>query len=63
MNNKILGIILIIFGAMLVVWGYNIYDSAGAQITRSITGGVPVQGIVGMLGGFVNIVVGISKIK
>jgi len=63
MNNKILGIILIIFGAMLMVWGYNIYDSASAQITRSITGGVPMQAIVGMLGGFINIVVGISKVK
>jgi len=63
MNNKILGLILIIFGAMLIVWGYNIYDSASAQLTRSITGDVPIQAIVGMLGGFINIVVGISKIK
>ena len=63
MNNKLLGIILIIFGAMLVVWGYNIYDSAGSQITRAITGDIPLQAIVGMVGGVINILVGISKIK
>ena len=63
MNNKLLGIILIIFGAMLVVWGYNIYDSAGSQITRAITGDIPLQAIVGMVGGVINILVGISKVK
>jgi len=63
MNNKLLGVILIIFGAMLMVWGYDMYNSAGSQITRSITGDVPIQAIVGMVGGAINIVVGISKIK
>lgn len=63
MNNKFIGVILIIFGAMLVAWGYDIYNSAGSQITRSITGDIPIQAIVGMVGGAINIIVGISKIK
>lgn len=63
MNNKFMGVILIIFGSMLVVWGYDIYNSTGSQITRSITGDIPIQAIVGMVGGAINIIVGISKIK
>ena len=35
MNNKIVGIVLIVVGAALALWGYNVYDSAGAQITRT----------------------------
>jgi hypothetical protein len=30
MNNKIIGIVLIIVGVALTAWSYNIYDSAGS---------------------------------
>ena len=63
MKNKHIGIILIIAGVALAVWGYNIYDSAGSQITRAISGDVPIEAWVGMVGGAICVVLGIYKIK
>jgi hypothetical protein len=44
MNNKLLGIILIILGTALCFWGYDIYDSAGSQIGRAFSGETPIKG-------------------
>ena len=63
MKNKHIGIILIIAGVALAVWGYNIYDSAGSQITRAISGDVPIEAWVGMVGGAICVALGIYKIK
>ena len=63
MNNKIIGIVLIIVGVALAVWGYNIYDSAGSQISRALSGDAPIEAWAGMVGGVICIVVGIIKIK
>jgi len=43
MNNKIIGIILIITGVALSIWGYNIYDSAGSQVSRALSGDAPLE--------------------
>ena len=51
MNKKIIGIILIIAGVALVAWGYNIYDSAGSQVTRVLNGDTPIEAWAGMVGG------------
>lgn len=63
MKNKHIGIILIIAGVALALWGYNIYDSAGSQITRAISGDVPIEAWVGMVGGAICVALGIYKIK
>ena len=63
MNNKIIGIVLIIIGVALAFWGYNIYDSAGSQIGRALSGDTPIEAWAGMIGGIVFIVIGISKVK
>ncbi|WP_421133462.1 DUF3185 family protein [Alteromonas sp. A079] len=63
MNNKIIGIVLIVVGAALAMWGYNIYDSAGAQITRSLSGDTPVEAWAGMVGGAIAILLGIVRLK
>lgn len=63
MNNKIIGIVLIIVGVALAVWGYNIYDSAGSQISRALSGDAPIEAWAGMVGGVICIVVGIIKVK
>jgi uncharacterized membrane protein YidH (DUF202 family) len=63
MNNKIIGIMLIVFGVALIVWGYDMYNSPSSQIASSITGNVPIQAFVGMIGGAINVIVGISKLK
>ena len=63
MNRKITGIILIVIGVALVAWGYNIYDSAGSQLTRALTGDTPIEAWLGMVGGFIAVVIGIKKVK
>ena len=63
MNNKIIGIVLIIAGAALAMWGYNIYDSAGSQIGRALNGDTPLEAWVGMVGGAIAVAIGITKVK
>ena len=63
MNNKQIGIILIIVGVALAFWGYNVYDSAGSQMTRAFSGDAPIEAWAGMVAGAVCIVLGVLKVK
>lgn len=63
MNSKIIGVVLIAIGVALTAWGYNIYDSAGSQVSRAFNGDAPTEAWIGMVGGVVCIVVGIFKLK
>ena len=63
MNKKYIGIVLIVVGVALVAWGYNIYDSAGSQISRAISGDAPIEAWVGMVGGGICVAIGILKVK
>jgi uncharacterized membrane protein YidH (DUF202 family) len=63
MNNKIIGIVLIAIGMALGIWGYNVFDSAGAQISRALSGDTPIEAWLGMVGGVICVATGITKIK
>ena len=63
MNNKVIGIVLIIAGVALAAWGYNIYDSVGSQLTRTFSGDTPLEAWAGMVGGVICVVIGIMKVK
>ncbi|WP_206484226.1 DUF3185 family protein [Thalassotalea sp. G2M2-11] len=63
MNNKIIGIVLIIAGVVLAMWGYDVYDSASSQVTRAINGDTPIEAWVGIAGGVIAILIGIIKLK
>lgn len=63
MNNKIIGIVLIIIGVALAMWGYEIYDSAGSQVSRAFSGDAPLKAWAGMIGGAVCLLIGITKVK
>ena len=63
MNNKVIGIILIIVGLALIFWGYTIYDSAGSQISRSLSGDTPIEAWGGLVGGAICLVLGIFRVK
>jgi len=62
-NNKIIGIALLIVGAGLLFWGYDIYESAGSKITRAVSGEAPMKAYAFMIGGVVAVVLGILKVK
>jgi len=63
MNKKYIGIVLIVIGVALVVWGYNAYDSVGSQISRTFSGDAPMEAWAGLVGGAICIVFGILKVK
>ncbi|ADN77192.1 conserved hypothetical protein [Ferrimonas balearica DSM 9799] len=63
MNNKILGIVLIVAGVALAFWGYNIYDSASSQVTRALSGDTPIEAWAGMVGGAILALVGLTRLK
>ena len=63
MNNRYIGVVLLVVGVALAIWGYNIYDSAGSQITRAVSGDAPLEAWAGMVGGAVCIVIGALKLK
>ncbi len=63
MSNKVFGIVLIIAGTALTLWGYNIYDSANSQVSRALNGDAPIEAWAGMVGGVVGVLLGIAKLK
>jgi uncharacterized membrane protein YidH (DUF202 family) len=63
MNNKMIGIVLIVIGVALAAWGYNIYDSAGSQVSRALSGDVPIEAWAGMVGGAICILLGVSRVR
>lgn len=63
MNSKVIGIILIVVGIALIAWGYNIYDSAGSQISRAFSGDTPAKAWMGIVGGVICVILGIIRIK
>lgn len=63
MNNKIIGIVLIIVGVALAIWGYNIHNSAGSQIGRALSRDTPIEAWASMVGGAICLAIGIFKVK
>ncbi|MCC1497388.1 DUF3185 family protein [Alcanivorax sp. 1008] len=63
MKNKYIGIIFIIAGAILMYWGYDVFNSAGSKISRALNSGAPIEAWAGMIGGAICLVFGIFKVK
>ncbi|GAB5382745.1 MAG: hypothetical protein Alis3KO_40060 [Aliiglaciecola sp.] len=63
MNRKIIGIALIIVGVACAVWGYNVYDSASSQVTRAFSGDTPIEAWIGMVGGAIAVLMGMTRLK
>jgi len=62
-KDKIIGIALLVVGAGLLFWGYEIFDSAGSQVSRAIGGEAPVKAYALLIGGAVCAVIGVLKLK
>jgi drug/metabolite transporter (DMT)-like permease len=63
MNNKIIGIVLIVIGVALALWGYDLFNSASSQIISAFSGDTPIEAWLGMVGGVICAAIGISKIR
>ena len=63
MNNKIIGIVLIVIGIALIMWGYDVYDAAVSQLSRAFSGDTPIEAWAGIIGGAICVLIGIKKLK
>ncbi|MDA7746472.1 DUF3185 family protein [Psychromonas sp.] len=63
MNQKIIAIALIIIGTALAMWGYNVFNSASAQISRALNGYTPDEAWIAMVGGAICILIGAMRLK
>jgi uncharacterized membrane protein YidH (DUF202 family) len=63
MSNKNFGFVLILVGIALAIWGYNVYDSAGSQVSRALSGDAPIEAWAGMVGGAICVAIGINKLR
>lgn len=58
-QKKILGIVLIVVGVSLAIWGFQMSDSVGNQVTQSLTGSSSDAVMYRYVGGAVSFAVGI----
>ncbi|MGD8407077.1 MAG: DUF3185 family protein [Thiohalophilus sp.] len=58
-NSTILGLILIVIGIGLAIWGYQISQSIGSQITEALTGAERDKVMMFYIGGAASFVVGL----
>ena len=56
---KIIGIILVVLGAGLALWGYQLSGSVGSQITQAVTGSDTDKVMTLYISGAVGFVVGL----
>jgi len=45
------------------MWGYNIYDAASTQVTLALSGDAPIEAWVGMVGGAICLLIGITRLR
>ena len=56
---KVAGLALIVLGAGLIVWGYQLSDSIASQLTETLSGSMPDEVMVRYIGGAVSLAVGL----
>lgn len=56
---KIIGIALVVLGAGLAIWGYQLSGSVGSQVTQAVTGAETDKVMTFYIAAAVSIVVGI----
>ena len=56
---KVIGIVLVVLGIGLAVWGYQLSGSVGSQVTQAVTGSDTDKVMTFYIGGAVSFFVGI----
>lgn len=62
-NNKLIGLILLIVGVVLILWGVQMYGSFGSGISRAFTGSPTDKTIVTFILGAFSLVAGLFLYK
>jgi hypothetical protein len=63
MNNKIIGIALIVLGVGLGIWGYQLSDSVTSQVSQAVTGANTDKVMTFYIGGAISFFVGLFLFK
>ena len=61
--TKIVGLVLVVLGIGLAVWGYQLSTSVGSQITQAVTGSQTDKVMALYIGGAVSFFLGIFLFK
>lgn len=56
---KAMGLVLMVVGAGLAFWGYQLSDSVGSQITELVTGSEPEEVMIRYIAGAASFVAGL----
>lgn len=62
-SDRVIGIVLLVVGIGLLLWGYDLYDSAGSQVSRALGGEAPTKAYAALVGGGICALLGIFKLK
>ena len=62
-NNKIIGIVLMIVGVGLAIWGYQMSGSIGSQLNQAFSGSPTDKVLIAYVAGAVSIVVGLIMFR
>lgn len=57
--TKVVGLVLVVGGAGLAFWGYQMSGSLASQLSRTMTGALPDAVMYRYIGGAVSVVVGL----
>ncbi len=57
--GKLIGIALLVVGALLLYWGYQTHESVGSQVTELVTGSPSDRSMWLLLGGAGCVIVGL----
>lgn len=60
--NKIIGLALLVAGAILLYFGYTEYNSAASQVTEVVTGNPTDNAIWFLIGGAIAAIVGVGMV-
>ncbi len=58
-NKKFLGLILMIVGVVLIIWGVQMYGSFGSELSRAFSGSPTDKTIGAFIAGAISLVVGL----
>ena len=58
-SNKIIGLVLVIVGAGLLIWGYQLSGSIGSELVETFSGAEPDDVMVRYIAGAASLAVGL----
>ena len=60
--NKIIGLALLVVGAVLLYFGYNAYNSAASEVSEFVTGSPTDNAVWYLVGGALAVIIGIGAL-